>query len=153
MASKALLKIYFGIARYELLSPYNRANENLKSLGVIGEIIDVTSGAASDLQVLGDPVDEFFQVLNDDGVIFDWQSFSSSNASATNSKFVEKAESLKEAKISSQKLMRTESQKKFYAIIITCPDSISNKAYFVDGTFYEDRDSFAKWANDFVGVS
>ncbi|WP_124434828.1 hypothetical protein [Pseudomonas sp. R11-23-07] len=111
MASKALLKIYFGIARYELLSPYNRANENLKSLGVIGEIIDVTSGAASDLQVLGDPVDEFFQVLNDDGVIFDWQSFSSSNASATNSKFVEKAESLKDAKISSQKLMRTESQK------------------------------------------
>ncbi|KAA6171959.1 hypothetical protein F3K50_16550 [Pseudomonas marginalis] len=153
MGSVAVLHIYLGYGRYGLLDPYNKANNNLKSLGIIGTIGKVFRDAEG--MVFSSMVKEAqepgwdnslqvgFKVINREGEIVSWEVFKNNNSHDIQVY-------ISDLMVGKEGISWGDGK---IALLMNCPDNIDSGAYFVDGTFYANRDDFVKWRDSFVGIS
>ncbi|NMX61913.1 hypothetical protein [Pseudomonas sp. WS 5079] len=158
MGSVAVLHIYLGVGRYSLLDTYNKANNNLKSLGIIGKIDKVfrdAEGAVFSSMVKEVQTGKFggggkYEVINRDGEIVNWEVFKSNDSNNTLQYISGLIGSKVGVWIGGEVLMLNESG---IVLLMSCPDNINSGAYFVDGTFYANHGDFVKWRDSFVGVT
>ena len=148
MSTKALVEVFIDGHRTTLLEPKNRANNNILKPGVIGIVRNVADGPNGAFIVWNvDSQPERYRIINPDGVAIDWESFSKKRP-GENKKYI--------MDLSEEERYRhqpSESYSLRFAFIIDFPGEVARGAYIVDDVIYKTRSDFAKWRDEYVGVS